>query len=64
MKHWLVQERANPSNSVELDALSPYLAQIAGGVLLGISADKLYAHPKPAASIAEARRDLTSSLRA
>lgn len=53
MKRYLVQERAKPSNRTEVDALSPYLAQVAGGVVLGISADKLCAHPLPPAQVAQ-----------
>jgi hypothetical protein len=42
-----VYERANRARSTEVRALSGYLACVAGGIVLGVSADKLCAFPMP-----------------
>ena len=42
-----VYERANRARSTEVRALSEYLACRAGGIVLGVSADKLCAFPVP-----------------
>lgn len=46
---WRVYERGNPAISTVVGALSEPLALRAGGIRLGISADKLCAFPVPVA---------------
>lgn len=46
---WRVYERGNSANSTVVGALNEPLALRAGGIVLGVSADKLCAFPVPVA---------------
>ena len=46
---WRVYARGNPASSAVVGALSEPLAMRAGGIVLGVSADKLCAFPVPVA---------------